>query len=382
MSLTMEPAQRERLVPEDLLRIAVIDDLALSPRGDLVAMTIRTADMTANRYYAHLRIVPVDGSPGRTLAEGERIDHAASWSPDGSRLAFLSDRTGRDQVWLTTLDGEPRQVTSFPLGVSGQPAWSPDGRRLVVAAVEEDEPGGGPAPSVAADAPPFTVTQMCYRVDGKGYLGTRRQHLWVVEVETAEVTRLTDGPFNDFTPTWSPDGRQIAFVANRMDERLTEFRSAIWTVPVAGGPARRVTPEEGVAQAPAWSPDGAELSYRGLLPGSVFAPNHHVLLVAATGEGSPRSLTGGFTGHVGGSLFSDTWRAGEGPPQLFWTPDGAAVRFLAADRGRVQVFAVNRAGAVTRLVGGDRACGMLQVSDDGQTLVYAAADLVHTPDLY
>src|SRR6185437_4145850 len=106
VSATAEPARRARLIPEDLLRIAVIDDLALSPQGDLVAMTIRTADTAANRYCAQLRIVPIDGSPARTLPVGMYIDHAASWSPDGSHLAFLSDRTGRDQVWLTTPNGE------------------------------------------------------------------------------------------------------------------------------------------------------------------------------------------------------------------------------------------------------------------------------------
>ncbi|MGH2409965.1 MAG: hypothetical protein ACRDGS_06285, partial [Chloroflexota bacterium] len=166
MSLTAESARHKRLVPEDLLRIAVIDDVALAPQGDLVAMTIRTGDAVANRNYAHLRIVPVDGSPAQSLPVGEHVDHAASWSPDASRLAFLSDRTGQEQLWLTTPDGsEPRQITSFPLGVRGQPAWSPDGRCLAIAVVDEDEPGSAPAPIVAADSLPFSVTHLCYRVD-------------------------------------------------------------------------------------------------------------------------------------------------------------------------------------------------------------------------
>ncbi|HVC78946.1 MAG TPA: S9 family peptidase [Chloroflexota bacterium] len=383
MSLNADPTSGRTLVPEDLLQFAVIDDVAMAPEGNLVALTVRTADLPANQYYARLRIIPVDGSPPWALPAGEYADHAASWSPDGTRLAFLSDRTGKDQVWLTTMGGgEPRQLTSFPLGVSGHAVWSPDGSRLAIAAVEADDQDSGPAAIVASDALPFAVNTLCYRVDGKGYVGTRRQHLWVLDLETTVVTRLTEGLAGAYSPAWAPDGRHLAFVANRRDERLTEFRSAVWTVPSSGGAASRITPEEGVAQAPAWSPDGTEIAYRGLLSGSTFAPNHHLLLVSAHGDGTPRSLTGTFGGHVGGSLFSDTCRAGEGPPRLFWSPDGTTVRFLAADRGRVHILGVDRAGVITRLVGGDRSCGMLQVSDQGSILVYAAADFTHTPDLY
>jgi dipeptidyl aminopeptidase/acylaminoacyl peptidase len=362
--------------------MALIDGVALTPQGDRVALTVRTADAEANRYYSHIRIVPVDGSPAKVLPAGPHIDHAAGWSPDGTQLAFLSDRSGPEQVWLTRPDGEMRRLTSFPLGVSGHPAWSPDGRRLAIVVTEEVDPGSEPAPIVAADAAPFTLTRLCYRVDGKGYLGARYQHLWIVDVETNQSSRLTDGPYNAFTPVWSPDGQRIAFMSNRVDERLPEFCSAVWVVPSAGGAAVRITPEDGVAQTPAWSPDGTELAYRGLLPGHAFARNHHLLLVSAAGDGAPRSLSGSFTGHVGGSLFSDTLRADDGAPSLFWTPGGDAVRFLAADRGRVLVFAADRSGTVTRLVEGDRACELLSVSADGKTLAYGAGDFLHAPDLY
>ncbi len=382
MSLTEESARRTGLTAEDMPHLALIDGVAVNPQGDHVAMIVRTADTVANRYYSHIQIVPVDGSPTRALPVGEYIDHAVSWSPDGAQLAFLSDRTGREQVWLTTPDGEMRRLTSFPLGVSGQPAWSPDGRRLAIVVTEEVEPGSEPAPIIASDAPPFTVTGLCYRVDGKGYLGARYQHIWVIDVETNTSTRLTDGPYNAFTPVWSPDGQRIAFMSNQMDERLTEFRSAVWVVPSDGGSAIRVSPEDGVALTPAWSPDGTELAYRGLLPGHAFARNHQLLLVSAAGDGAPRSLTDGFAGHVGGSLFSDTLRAGDTAPCLFWTADGDAVRFLAADQGRVLVFAADRGGMVTRLVEGDRACELLSGSANGETLAYASGDLMHAPDLY
>src|SRR5437763_10701440 len=371
-----------RLVPEDLLRIALVDDVALDPRGRLVAITVRTADLAANRYHAHLQIIPVDGGAAWSLPAGSYVDHAPSWSPDGSRLAFLSDRNGTEQVWVSGLDGEARQLTQFALGVSGQPAWSPDGRHLAVVVVAEIASGAGPDASPTADSAPFTLTRTCYRIDGQGYLGARYHHLWVVDVDSGDAAPLTEGPYDDATPAWSPDGSYLAFVSNRSDERLAEFRSAVWIVPVSGGKAVRVTPDDGVAMAPAWSPDGRQLAYIGLPAGMSYGPNHRVLLTSARDEEAPRTLTGRFDGHAGGSLFSDTWQAGKVPPHLFWTPDGAAIRFVAVDRARVHIFEVSTAGDVARLVGGERAGGLLGVSPDGQTLAYAAADLLHPPDLY
>ena len=375
-------AGRRPVTAEDMARMLLIDGVALSPNGDRAAMTVRRADAGDDCYYAHLRIIPLAGGAIWELPAGRHTDHAASWSPDGSRLAFLSDRSGVTQIWLVAPGGEPRQLTSLPLGASGQPAWSPDGRRLAFVAPVEAAAGSQPAPIVAADAPPFTVSRVCYRSDGKGYLGARYQHLWVLDLDTLAVAQLTEGPFDHQAPSWSPDGTRIAVAANRKDERLAEFRSAVWVVPAAGGAAVRITPEDGVAAAPCWSPDGAEIAYRGLPPGRAFGPNHQVLLAAATGEDPPRSLTGRFTGHVGGGVFSDTVRGGEGAPTLFWTRDGAAVRFLAADRGRVLVFEADRSGAVACLQDGERVCAHLAVSADGQIMVYAASDPLHMPDLH
>lgn len=382
MSVAPSPARSAHLVPEDLLRIAVLDGLALSPGGDFVAMSVRRADLEANRYYAQLQVIPTAGGAAWSLPAGSYADHAASWSPDGSRLAFLSDRDGADQVWISGPGGEARRVTSFPLGVGGEPAWAPDGRRLAVSVVAESAPDSGPAAMIAPDAAPFAITRLCYRVDGQGYLGTRHHQLWIVDVETGQATPLTQGPYDDLAPVWSPDGSRIAFISNRANEWLAEFRSAVWIVAAAGGEPTRITPADGIAVAPAWSPDGQEVAYTGLLPGLAFGPNHHLLLVAADGSQAPRALTAGFEGHAGGSLYSDTWTAGRAPLHLYWTPDGEAIRFVAAQRARVHIFQVDRAGTVSRLVAGDRACGQLSVSSDGQTLAYASSDMMHPPDLY
>lgn len=368
--------------PEDILRIAVPEDVALAPEARALAFTVRVPHATNNTYSSHIEVVSADGTSPQQMPSPPRgawSDSAASWSPHGTTLAYLSNRSGVVQVWLQSGDGEPRQLTSFPGGAKGQPVWCPDGERLLVGASEDGV--DDPAAIVMPDAPPFVVSRITYRVDGQGYLGRRFVRLWVLDVRTGDARPLTDGPFDALAPAWAPGGREVVFVANRADERLPEFRSALWIVPAEGGEPRRITPDDGVALSPAFSPDGREIAYTGLPPGKPSGSNHQLLLASIQG-GAPRSLTGDFEGHVGGSLFSDTWQAGKVHPRAYWTPDGEEVRFLAAHRGSVGIFEVNRRSEMARLVDGERACAMLSVSSDGRTMAYAACDMLYLPDVY
>lgn len=378
------PVPDRRLHPEDLLRIAVLDDVALSPDGLLVAVAIRTGDIAANCYHSSISIYPVEGSPSWSLTAGQVRDRAPRWSPDGRRLAFLSNRGAGTQVWLTGLQGEARQVTSFPHGVIEPPAWSPDGRYLAVVVWQEVD-GSAPARAVALEsaAGVTVVARTTYRLDGYGYLGHRYHHIWIVDVETATAFPLTAGPTDNHAPVWSPGGERIAFVSNRADDWGTDSRSALWVVPASGGAAVRVTPERGVAFAPAWSPDGTHIAYSGLPAGGIYGSNHRLLLASPAGEHDPRELVGPatFEGHVGGSLLSDTWQSGAGALPLHWTPDSKMIFFVAAHRARAHIFVADLEGGITGLVEGERASAMLSISRDGRTLAFGAADLLHPPNL-
>jgi dipeptidyl aminopeptidase/acylaminoacyl peptidase len=378
------PAPDTRLHAEDLLRIAVLDDVALSPDGHLAVVAIRTGDTVANCYYSSLFIYPIDGSPAWPLTAGQARDRAPRWSPDGRQLAFLSNRGANTQVWLIELHGEARQLTFFPHGVAEPPAWSPDGRYLVVVAwqeVDESSPAADTALDSAAGV--TVVTRTSYRLDGLGYLGHRYQHIWTVEVESGTASAVTIGRTDNYAPAWSPDGERIAFVSNRADDWGVDVRSSLWVVSSRGGVAARVTPEQGVAFAPAWSPDGAYLAYSGLPADMAYGSNHQLLLATPAGDQAPRPLVGAmFEGHVGGSLLSDTWQTGAGALPLHWTPDSSAIFFVAARRGRAHLCMVDLEGGITTLVAGERACAMLSVSRDGQTLAFGTADLLHAADLY
>ncbi len=166
------------------------------------------------------------GSPESRRFGGPNQNNAgARISPDGSRIAFDSMRTGSTEVWVANLDGsKPRQLTSFGGPVTGSPAWSPDGRQI------------------AFDS----------RAEG-------RPHIYIVPVEGGRPERFTEALAENYLPSWSRDGRWIYYSSSRSGAE------EVWRKPAAGGDPEQVT--RGGGRAPEESLDGAAVYYERLVPG-------------------------------------------------------------------------------------------------------------------
>jgi TolB protein len=155
----------------------------------------------------------LDGANYRRLTNEWTLDGAPSWSPMGERIAFTSARAGATELFLMKRDGSgAKKLTSFGLTVQ-QPDWSPVEEKVVFA-VRENE---------------------------------RSSDLWILDVQSGELTQLTNNPGVDSEPTYSPNGRWIAFVSDRSGHR------DLWVMPAAGGTAAQIT-TGGDYQMPAWSP--------------------------------------------------------------------------------------------------------------------------------
>src|SRR5581483_10570268 len=210
-----------------------------------------------NAYRSRIWLVATDGSaPARPFTSGEKLDVDPRFSPDGSRLAFASNREReRRQLYVMPVaGGEPRRLTDLPEDVT-EPVWSPDGTRLAFTARV-------PAPEYEEQddrrRAPRRFTRLQYKLDDVGWTGDRRRQIHVVPADgSAPPAQLTSGDFEHYGPTWSPDGAQIAFAAARDDDWDVKLYRDIHVVDAAGGEPRRLTPGTALLEAPSWSPDGS-----------------------------------------------------------------------------------------------------------------------------
>ena len=278
--------------PDDLYRLAWADDPRVSPDGRTVAFVAIGLDEEKNDNIASIWLVPVDGSEApRRLTAGPKQDLAPRWSPDGSRLAFVSNRDDKvkaKQLYaIPVAGGEPVQLTELDEDVS-EVAWSPDGQRLAFSArvrdpeyEEEDEKRRRPR----------RFSRLQFKFDSEGWTGDRRRHLFVVSADGSEQpSQLTDGDFEDGSPAWSPDGSRIAFTSARHEDWDIERVHHIYLVDPSPVDSNRGDPEQLTKgecwfEAPSWSPDGSQIACR-FSPGGFDFPRHGQIAVvdAATGE--------------------------------------------------------------------------------------------------
>jgi serine/threonine protein kinase/Tol biopolymer transport system component len=213
---------------------------AISPRGGRLAYSVRSLDSNIWRFDLSGGDA---GSNGERLIASTRSDITPQYSPDGSKIAFSSERLGPSEIWVCDRDGgNPVQITTLET-FSGTPRWFPDGRRLVFDAQKEGQ-----------------------------------TDIHVVDITGGAPRRLTDDPSDDMVPSVSADGQSVLFASRRTG------RLEIWRIPAAGGEAVQVTHDGGFM--PFESPDGRAVYCEGPAaePSEMPVPVYGLWRVGAAGE--------------------------------------------------------------------------------------------------
>ena len=304
-----------------ILTVVVVLDLTVlmvcvEAQGRIAFTSKRDGHIDIHGWPTHeIYVMDADGKNQHRLTNNQQDDLAPSWSPDGKRIAFYSNRDGHahakhgwptSEIYVMDTDGgNPQNLTNNPHDDT-DPSWSPDGKRIAFSSDRDgfqhdlvitseiyvmDADGGNPQNLTNN---PFDDRDPSWSPDGKriAFSSTREGHfrnrfgltdeIYLMDADGENEQRLTENRNNDWDPVWSPDSKRIAFAADRKGD-LVSFD--IFVMDADGENQRKLTNNRGWDSSPSWSPDGERIAFT-----SERAGNYEIYMMAIDG-GNEQNLT-------------------------------------------------------------------------------------------
>ncbi len=343
--------KKRTITAEDLYKFELISSPQISPNGDQVIYAQQRVDPLSEKKYSNLWIAPADGGEPQQFTYGDQGDNHPKWSPNGSQIAFISNRGDEKQPQLyliPTKGGEARPITDLK-GEFGAYEWSPDGSKIVLQfrakdaeAIEREEDETKKKLGIVQRH----YDRAYYKFDGYGFLPKERWHIWTVDIESGQASQLTDHPvFDEAEPTWSPDGKWIVFQSNRnADPDLTYGDNDLVIVSANGGELRVIETPGRNTQLPRVSPDGKWIAYFAQRGHDQWWQNTDLWVVPFDGSAPSENLTQELDFSIENATLNDLNIGGALALPPTWSPDSQTIYFQVSKHGCGQLMTIDVRG--------------------------------------
>ncbi|WP_223588904.1 S9 family peptidase [Neobacillus bataviensis] len=338
------------ITAEDLCELKFVGDPQVSPNKDKAAYVLTHVDKEKDGYYSYIYVTDLKDEGRQFTSHYSKDslvkDTSPQWSPDGSMLAFRSNRTGKNQVWLLhTNGGEAVQLTNVKQGI-GEFVWSPDGKQLALTingelkhTSDKDEDKNNEKSDVKV------ITRLRYKGDGVGIYNNDRKHVYLFDMETKSYTKVTEGEHDFSQPRYTPDGKNLFYVGTKAEDTEWGYLPAIWKYDLDVKKETLVYQGNGYISAPSISPNGKWLAIAGHTRGERSQGNTNVLLLSLE-TGKLTNLTEGFDYTIGNLVGVDA-KYDTAEFRLIWDSTSSNIYFTATVGGDCQLFKVTLNGEVS-----------------------------------
>jgi len=332
---------KRTLVPTDVYLLKNIDDPQISPDGKWVAYTVSSVDTAKDKRNSDIWMVSLDDKAASVqLTSSGEGESSPRWSPDGKYLSFLSARNGQKQaqIWLMDVRGGEGKMLTNIKGELINYAWSPDGKKIAMSILDQDFSDTAKTKTRI----PYVMDRYHFKQDIGGWIENRYTHLYLFDISSKKTDTLTKGNFDESSPAWSPDGKQLAFVSNRTAEPDRNDNSDIWLMDVTKGAAlKQLTTWAGEDKNPKWSPDGKTIAYTRSssdLNFTMYGQNGIALVTPA--DGATRLLAASVNRNI---------------DEMQWSKDGKSMLCVVADDRKNYIGRIDiAANTITTVAGGER----------------------------
>ena len=364
----------KKITVEDLFKLRTVSSVEMF--GDEAVFTLKEIDKEKNRYNTNVYLY--SGGEIRKISSGNS-DSKPKWHPSGKGIFFVSSREENQQIYFLRRDGgEAERITNFPEGSIFDYTVSPDGKILAVVFMEKPDhlkkENAKTRKEKNLSNPPLEIKTQFYKLDGLGYFLDKRPGIFLVEIESGKVSEVPrEERFWYSSPTFSPDGKLLAFLCENPEER--EARSFIKLYDIESGKISDITPVEGPKSYLTFVSDGILAFLGHKYPWDSWGTRNVGLWVYEIGKGA-RNLTENLDNSLGYYILSDAGES-EGIPLRFF--DGKFY-FILTEHGNAVIYWADLEGNFGRLF--DFRGGISSFDTNGRTFIFSASTPTLPPEIW